>query len=114
MNMKQIVEIRSYELKTGTRPAFHQLFLDSALPMLHRWKVEVVAYGASLHDSDSYYLIRAYTSLEDRQASQDAFYGSEEWLNGPREALLAMIETYTSIVLELDESTIAALRQMNQ
>jgi hypothetical protein len=110
--MKRTVEIRSYELKAGTRTQFHELFLERALPMLHRWKVDVVAYGPSLHDTDSYYLIRAYSSLEDRQSSQDAFYGSEEWLKGPREALLSLIETYTSIVLELDEATIQGLSSM--
>ena len=29
-----IVEIRSYNLKPGTRERFHQLFLKEALPML--------------------------------------------------------------------------------
>jgi hypothetical protein len=56
--------------------------------------------------------MRAYNSLDERRASQDAFYSSEEWLNGPREALLAMIATYTSIVLELDELAIDALRKV--
>ena len=39
----KIVEIRSYNLKPGTRDRFHQLFLKEALPMLKRWKVDVVA-----------------------------------------------------------------------
>lgn len=43
--------------------------------MLERWKVDVVAYGPSLHDADSYYLMRAYPSVEPRQRSEDAFYG---------------------------------------
>jgi hypothetical protein len=73
------VEIRSYNLKPGMRDRFHQTFLTEALPMLNRWKVDVVAYGPSLHDSDSYYLMRAYPSLEARQKSEDAFYGSDEW-----------------------------------
>jgi len=42
--------------------------------MLRRWKVDVVAYGPSLHDKDSWYLMRAYPSLEERQRSEDAFY----------------------------------------
>ena len=110
--MSSFVEIRSYTLKPGTRPAFHQLMRDQSLPMLQRWKVDVVAYGASAHDEDSYYLIRAYASLEARQQSQDAFYGSDEWLRGPREEILALIDTYTSIVLELDDATIDELRQI--
>ena len=41
------VEIRSYNLKPGTRDRFHQLFLKEALPMLQRWKVDVEIGRAS-------------------------------------------------------------------
>jgi AraC family transcriptional regulator of adaptative response / DNA-3-methyladenine glycosylase II len=54
----RVVEVRSYNLKPGTRERFHQRFLAEALPMLERFQVDVVNYGPSLHDSDSYYLIR--------------------------------------------------------
>ena len=69
----QVVEIRSYNLKPGTRDRFHQLFQTEALPLLRRWKVEVVGYGPSLHDRDSYYLMRAFPSVEERERSEDAF-----------------------------------------
>jgi hypothetical protein len=109
--MTRFVEIRSYNLKPGTRRDVHALMAEQCLPMLRRWKVDVVAWGPSPHDEDSYFLIRAYASLEDRQRSQDAFYGSAEWREGPREALLAMIDSYTSVVLELDEATVTGLRR---
>ncbi|HVF25666.1 MAG TPA: NIPSNAP family protein [Anaerolineales bacterium] len=108
--MTLFVEIRSYNLKPGTREEFHRLFVETALPMLKRWKVDMVCYGASLHDEDSYYLMRAYASLEGRQQSQDAFYGSDEWKLGPREPIIALIENYTSIVIEMEDSTVSALR----
>jgi hypothetical protein len=104
------VEIRSYNLKAGTRDRFHQLFVSTSLPMLQRHGVDVVAYGPSLHDADSYYLMRAYASLDDRQKSEDAFYGSDEWRSGPREAVMADIESYTTVVVHLDAATIRGLR----
>jgi hypothetical protein len=55
--MNHFVEIRSYNLKDGPRDEFHRLFLKEALPMLKRWKIDVVA---------------------------EAFYGSEEWRQGLR------------------------------
>ena len=79
--------------------------------MLKRWNVDVVAYGPSPHDKDSYYLIRRYDSLAQREESENAFYGSDEWRQGPREAILALIENYTEIVLELDEVTVQGLRK---
>jgi hypothetical protein len=109
--MKHFVEIRSYNLKAGTRTQLHDLFVQEALPMLKRWNVDVVAFGPSPHDEDSYYLIRRYDSLAHREQSQDAFYGSDEWKQGPREAILAFIENYTSIVLEMDEMALNGLRK---
>ena len=109
--MNRIIEIRSYNLKPGTAAAFHHLVINESLPLLNRWQVDVVAYGPSLHDSDSYYLIRAFTSLEDRQQSEAAFYGSEEWLNGPREAILALIDSFTTVVIEVDDMTLHGLRR---
>jgi hypothetical protein len=98
-NIFRMIEIRTYNLKPGTRDKFHKLFVEQALPMLNRWKVEVVSYGPSLHDGDSYYLMRAYSSLEERQKNQDAFYGSDEWRQGPREFILALIINYTTVVV---------------
>jgi hypothetical protein len=108
--MGRVVEIRSYRLKPGSRGAFHALVVERSIPMLSRWNVDVVAFGPSLHDEDSYVLIRSYESLDQRQASQDAFYGSAEWKEGPREALMATIESYSTVVLEMDEATVEALR----
>lgn len=107
----RIVEIRSYNLKAGTRERFHQLFLREALPMLRRWKIDVVAYGPSLHDRDSYFLMRSFSSVAERTRREDAFYGSDEWKQGPREAILADIESYTTVVVRLDETTLRGLRR---
>jgi hypothetical protein len=107
----KVVEIRSYNLKPGTRDRFHQLFLREALPMLNRWKVDVVGYGSSLHDQDSYFLMRGFPSVEERQKSEDAFYGSQEWIKGPREAILADIVSYTTIVVPADAETLRSLRR---
>ena len=108
--MKKFVEIRSYNLKPGTRAEFHRVASAESIPMLKRCGVDVVTFGPSPHDSDTYYLIRAYESLADRQASQDAFYGSAEWRDGPRAAMVAPIVSYTSIVIEMEPQVVDALR----
>ena len=107
----RIVEIRSYNLQPGSRPAFDAVMSNEAVPMLRRQRVDVVAYGPSPHDDDSYYLLRAYDDLAERQRSQDAFYGSREWREGPRERLIAPIVSYTSVVLPMSEPMIAELRK---
>ena len=88
-----LLEIRSYKLKAGTSKRFHRRFVDESLPMLHRHQIEVVAYGVSLDDADCYFLMREFTSLEQRRTSEDAFYGSDEWRKGPRDAAMADIHS---------------------
>src|SRR5262245_58236192 len=78
----QMLEIRVYTLKPGIRDAFHSRFLTESLPLLRTSGVEVVAFGPSLHDADSYYLMRAFPSVEARDQAEAAFYGSRAWLDG--------------------------------
>jgi len=108
--MKKLVEIRAYNLKPGGRKESHRLVLEKSMPLLEKWRVDVVAFGPSPHDENSYYLLRAYKSLEDRESSQGSFYRSDEWRKGPREEILALIESDTSIVIEMEEAVVDALR----
>ena len=80
--------------------------------MLQRWTVDVVASGPSFHDQDSYFLMRRFDSLAQREESENAFYGSDEWKQDPRESIITLIDSYTEIVLELDESAVEGLRNM--
>ncbi|HUH98836.1 MAG TPA: NIPSNAP family protein [Anaerolineales bacterium] len=109
--MKSLIEIRTLNLKPGRRQEFQRLFTQESLPLLKRWKLDVVAHGPSLHDENTYYVIRRFDSLAGREQSEDDFYGSDDWIKGPRAAILAVIETYTDVVLELDEAAIRGLRK---
>jgi uncharacterized protein DUF4440/NIPSNAP protein len=97
-----VIEIRSYTLKPGTRDQFHKVFVEQSLPMVLRWKIDVLGYGPSLQEDSSYYLIRGYKSLEERAKIEDAFYGSDEWKKGPREAIVSKIINYTTVILPAD------------
>jgi NIPSNAP len=109
--VKNLIEIRSLSLKPGTRDEFHRLYIEQSLPVLKRWNFDVVAYGPSLHDENTYYVIRRFENLARREQMEDAFYGSDDWRQGPRERLLALIEGYSDIVLEVDDVTVDRLRR---
>jgi hypothetical protein len=47
--MNQFIEIRSLNIKPGTRGKFHQHYIEKALHLLQRWKFDVAAHGPSLH-----------------------------------------------------------------
>jgi NIPSNAP len=94
-----MIEIFTLNLKPETRDKFHQLFENESLPLQKKWQIDVVAYGPFLHDENSYYVIRAFKSLEDRQKTEDVFYSSDDWQKGSRTAILNLIENYATIVI---------------
>jgi hypothetical protein len=108
--MSRIIEIRSYNLKPGTRAEFNRIATDVVRPMLVAHGMDVVAAKPSLVEENSYFLIRAYADAADRAASQDSFYGGAAWKEGPRASIIACIESYATIVIEAEEATIDGLR----
>ncbi|MEL5953581.1 hypothetical protein AADR41_02045 [Streptomyces sp. CLV115] len=55
------------------------------------------------------YLIRAFASLEQHSAQEEAFYASDAWRQGPREAIVSRIDGCHSIVLNASEAVAQAL-----
>jgi NIPSNAP len=109
-----ILEIRTYRLRPGTRDEFVRVMRDEGMPLLAAHGIDVVDCGPSLADEDGHeeaYLIRAYPSLDAREAQEEAFYGSAEWRDGPREAIVARIEAYHTIVIGSTEAAVGALRR---
>ena len=109
--MNHFIEIRTLDLKPGTREEFHRLYIEEALPRLLRWNFDVVTHGPSLHDENIYYVIRRYDTLAQRDQMEDSYYASDDWRKGPREAMLALIESYVDAVFEVDEITVQGLRR---
>jgi hypothetical protein len=95
----RILEIRTYNLKPGTRDKFHFVVRNEALPLLKQFNMDVFSFGPSPHDDNTYYLIRRYRDIDDMNAQEDRFYGSAAWKNGPREKVLSLIENYTTVVV---------------
>ena len=110
---KRLIEVRAYKLKPGSRAAFHAAAVSQAIPLLRKWKMEVVAFGPSSHDPDAYFLIRAYADLDDLKKQQEAFYGSDDWKNGPRSAIVPLVESYLNTVVWLSPEAIDDLRRNN-
>jgi hypothetical protein len=108
--MNRLIEIRSYKLKPGSGAEFHALVANRSVPLLAQSGMDVVAFGQSEHDPDAYYLIRAYESLDHLRSSQDAFYASSAWRQGPREAIVALIEEDANAVLWLSSEAVNAIR----
>ena len=109
-----IIEIRTYRLRPGSVEAFVEVMRDSALPLLEDFEIDVLSLGASLDPTDTEqpdaYLIRAFADLAAREVAEERFYGSAAWREGPREAVLAPIVDYHTVVLEATAGAAEALR----
>jgi len=105
------VEFRLYKLKPGLRDRF-QAIAKEAVEMLHRHKITVIGHGPSAHDADSYFLMRAYPSLEAREKALAGFYGSKEWEERFNNEVMGMIESYNTIVLEADDPAVKTIAKL--
>jgi hypothetical protein len=110
---KRLVEIRTYLLKPGTLQEFHQAMVNSALPMVRASGMDVVAFGTSVHEQQTYFLARAFDNLMHLQAQQDGFYSSVAWRQGPRESLVSRIDSYLNTLLWLSPESIEDMRRLN-
>ncbi|MEZ3161764.1 NIPSNAP family protein [Microbacterium sp. BWT-B31] len=105
-----IVEIRTYRLKAGERDEFVRVMLEESVPLLRSSGIRVVSAGGSLGDQDEdAFLIRAFGSLAEHEEQEAAFYRSDPWVTGPREAIVSRIESSHNVLIELSEDQVDAL-----
>ena len=71
---QEVFEILTLDIKPGSRDEFHEVYVNQSVPLLKKWNFDIVAYGPSLHDANSCYVIRRFKNLKDREKSEDAFY----------------------------------------
>lgn len=102
MSEQAVMDLRVYKLKPGFRDAFSERFNEQVGPMLKRHGIDVVRFGRSLVDPDSFCLVRSFRSAAEREHRLAEFYGSEEWMEQHDDAVMAMIDSYNVCVLFRD------------
>ena len=85
------------------------LVREETIPLARRYGHVVVAFGPSTHDEDSYYLIRSFTTDEERRRAVDGLHGSEEWLRDYDQRVMSFIESYQTAVFA---TSAEAVRQL--
>lgn len=106
-----ILEIRTYKVLPGRLQEFLGAMAE-VRPLLDRYGIDVVAAGPSVvaDEGEHAYLIRTFASIEERDRQEQEFYRSDAWRTGPRDAVLAPIDSYHTVVLDVDSGAVAALR----
>lgn len=104
------VEFLQYTLHPGTGDDFHHIMQGISVPLHRTARIDVIRYGQSEHDPDSYMLVRAFDSPEERTLSLDAFYKSDAWRSGPREDIIQRISISLLSVTSMTRDAVNALR----
>lgn len=104
-----LVEFRSYQLQPGSRQKFSQLMQEQSLPLLAADGQQVLFAQATADGSDHFLLVRAYKDQAERESSQQRFYNSPAWRQGPRSAILACIIHSHDCLVEFDTMAFSAL-----
>ncbi len=104
------VEILQYRLKPGSGRNFHLIMATHSAPLHRAAGIDIVIFGNSLTDEESYFLIRAFDSPAHLRSSLAAFYASDAWRNGPRNAIIAQIDSSWASVLQLSDLSIAQIK----
>ncbi|PIO97349.1 NIPSNAP family protein [Pleomorphomonas carboxyditropha] len=109
--MPQLIEILLYKLKPGTGGDFFEIMQNVSVPLHRRNGIDVIWNGQSMHDPDAYGLIRGFADMAALEEEQSRFYASEAWKTGPREAIIARIETATKIIVPMNDDAVKGLRK---
>lgn len=96
----RVQEILIYKLKEKVGHEFHKIMIGESVPLHKKKGIKIVYCGNSLHDLDSYCLIREFDSLEHLEQSQEKFYSDEEWIHGPREKIVSLITASDRFIIK--------------
>ncbi|MGH8081191.1 MAG: NIPSNAP family protein, partial [Lysobacter sp.] len=87
--------------------------MSAALPMVRASGMDVVAFGRSDHERESFFLIRSYADRAQLIAQQESFYLSDAWRLGPRQALVDCLDDYVNTLVWLSAESVDDLRARN-
>jgi len=100
VEVKMIVEVRSYRIKPGKREEFIKLFETRAVPALRTYGMEVTGPFLDVENPNKFVFLRSFPSLEERERMRDAFYGGELWKNELEKLAMPLLESYDVILCE--------------
>jgi hypothetical protein len=95
-----IVEVRKYRIKPGRREEFLRFFECESVPALEAHGMRVLGPLVDVENPNAFVWLRAFPSLEAREAMRDAFYGGDVWKNRLEEIAMPMLESYDVILTE--------------
>jgi len=107
--VSELVEMRLFKVDAATRDEFHRISHEGTVPLMRRLGIRVLAYGPALNNDDTYYLLRAFSSEEQRKQQATILYASPQWESEFDTPVMAMIIDYRITVMPATPALVAEL-----
>jgi hypothetical protein len=102
-----LLEMRLFRVRPGTREEFHRITHEGTIPLMRSLGIDVLAYGPAANNDDLYYVLRAFSSEEQRTEQAHAFYSSPVWERDFDAPVMGMMEDYRIAVMPATPTLIA-------
>lgn len=101
-----IVEMRTYKVKAGSRPAILEALKGPTFAELKRIGVKCAGPWASTEDEQKIFWMRGFPDAAARQTMTNAFYGGSVWSGSLAGIFMPVLEKYDVVAVEMDESAV--------
>jgi hypothetical protein len=102
-----IVEMRTYQTKSGARERFLRLFEEVTIPEHRRLGMPVAGPFLAVEDSDTFFFMRGFPDMESREALKARFYEGPLWKERLEGELMPLLERYEVVLVSDPEGKIA-------
>lgn len=102
-----LLEMRLFKVRPGTREEFHRISHEGTVPLMRSLGITVLAYGPATNNDDQWYLLRTFSSEEQRRQQAVELYAHETWERDFDTPVMGMIEDYRIAVMPATPALIA-------
>jgi hypothetical protein len=102
-----IVELRTYRIKRGSRPAILEALKGPTFAELKRIGVRCAGPWASTEDETTVFWMRGFRDAERRSVLTTKFYGGSAWQDQLAAIFMPVLEKYDVVAVEMDEAAVA-------
>ena len=98
-----IIEMRTYKIRSGKRTEFLEVLKSKGFPEHQKIGIKILGPFLSIEDDDTFFWMRAFSDLKNREKMRDEFYEGKLWKEELEQKLMPILEKYEVVVVEAKE-----------
>ena len=106
IDLRMIIEMRTYRTKPGMRARFVEIFLTRSVPTHGAIGMRILGPFLSVEDPDSLFFMRGFPDLASREPMKAQFYEGDLWKGELEAVVMPMIESYDVAVVDDPEGKV--------